>query len=83
VESETLMAFLAAGRRVEFVPVQVVASGRGSHIRPVADTIRWLRWSAGLVMSQRPTHSAPAELAPDQELTRSGDCHEDQLAPTR
>jgi len=48
VESETLMAFLAAGRRVEFVPVQVLASGRSSHIRPVADTIRWLRWSAGL-----------------------------------
>jgi len=48
VESETLMAFLAAGRRVEFVPVQVLASGRGSYIRPVADTIRWVRWRAGL-----------------------------------
>jgi len=54
VESETLMAFLAAGRRVEFVPVQVLASGRGSYIRPVADTIRWVRWRAGL---RRPSSS--------------------------
>jgi glycosyltransferase involved in cell wall biosynthesis len=44
VESEMLLAFLAAGERVEFVPVQVRCSGRGSHIRPLADTLRWLRW---------------------------------------
>lgn len=44
VESETLMAFLAAGRPVDFVPVQVIDSRRKSHIRPVADTLRWLRW---------------------------------------
>jgi hypothetical protein len=44
VESETLMAFLAAGRRVEFVPVRVIRSGRRSHIHPVADSLRWLRW---------------------------------------
>jgi glycosyltransferase involved in cell wall biosynthesis len=44
VESEMLMAFLAAGRRVEFVPIQVVRSRRGSRIRPVADSLRWLKW---------------------------------------
>lgn len=44
VESETLMAFLAAGCRVEFVPVQLIPSGRTSHIRPLADSIRWLKW---------------------------------------
>ncbi len=44
VESEMLLAFLAAGRRVEFVPIRVVRSGRGSHIRPLADTLRWFRW---------------------------------------
>ncbi len=44
VESETLMALLAAGRRVEFVPVQVIHSGRTSHICPVTDTLRWLQW---------------------------------------
>ncbi len=44
VESETLMAFLAAGRRVEFVPIRVIRSHRSSHIHPVADSLRWLRW---------------------------------------
>jgi glycosyltransferase involved in cell wall biosynthesis len=44
VESEMLMAFLAARRRVEFVPIQVIRSRRNSHIRPVADSLRWWRW---------------------------------------
>jgi len=44
VESEMLMAFLAAGQQVEFVPVRVIDSSRNSHIRPVADSLRWLRW---------------------------------------
>jgi glycosyltransferase involved in cell wall biosynthesis len=44
VESETVMAFLAAGQRVEFVPIRVIRSGRRSRIRPVADTLRWWKW---------------------------------------
>jgi hypothetical protein len=44
VESETLMAFLAAGQRVEFVPIRVIRSSRRSHIHPVTDSLRWLRW---------------------------------------
>jgi glycosyltransferase involved in cell wall biosynthesis len=44
VESETLMAFLAAGKRVEFVPIHVIPSSRRSHIHPIADSLRWLRW---------------------------------------
>ena len=44
IESEMLMAFLAAGCRVEFVPVQIIRSRRKSRIRPVADSLRWLRW---------------------------------------
>jgi len=44
VESEMLMAFLAARRRVEFVPIQVIRSRRSSHIRPLADSLRWWRW---------------------------------------
>jgi glycosyltransferase involved in cell wall biosynthesis len=43
-ESETLVAFLAAGRRVEFVPVQAIQGRRSSYIRPVADSLRWLKW---------------------------------------
>ena len=44
VESETLMAFVMAGCPVEFVPIRVIVRGRNSHIRPVADTIRWWKW---------------------------------------
>src|ERR1019366_5107189 len=44
VESEMLMAFLAAGRRPEFVPIRVIRSRRRSHIDPVADTLRWWKW---------------------------------------
>jgi len=44
VESEMLLAFMAAGYRVEFVPVQVIGRSRNSHINPVADTFRWLNW---------------------------------------
>ena len=44
VESETLMTFLAAGRRVEFVPIHVIPGNRKSHIHPVTDTLRWFKW---------------------------------------
>ena len=44
IESEILMSFLAAGRRVEFVPVQVIPGKRTSHIQPISDTLRWLKW---------------------------------------
>jgi len=44
IESEALVAFVGAGHRVEFVPIQVVVGGGQSHIRPVRDTWRWLRW---------------------------------------
>ena len=44
VESEMLLAFLAAGGRVEFAPVQTLRSNRASHICPLADTLRWLAW---------------------------------------
>lgn len=44
VESEMLMAFLAAGCRVEFVPIQAIRNCRSSHIRPLADSVRWWKW---------------------------------------
>jgi glycosyltransferase involved in cell wall biosynthesis len=61
VESEMLMAFLAAGRRVEFVPIQVIPSRRGSHIHPVADTLRWWKWWRNfgrLTTMRKPANSA-------------------------
>jgi len=44
VESEMLMAFLAADHHVEFVPIRIIAAARKSRIHPFADTIRWWRW---------------------------------------
>ena len=44
IESEMLMVFLAAGHRVEFVPIRVIGRGHRSHIRPVTDSLRWWKW---------------------------------------
>ena len=44
IESEVLLAFVRAGYRVEFVPIQVIGNGGHSHIQPLKDTWRWLRW---------------------------------------
>ncbi len=45
-ESEVLLAFLAAGHAVEFVPIQVIYKNEQSKIAPFRDTVRWLRWFA-------------------------------------
>lgn len=44
IESETLVAFLAAGERVEFIPIQAIYGRGQSKICPLRDTWRWLRW---------------------------------------
>ncbi len=44
IESETLLAFIAAGHSVKFIPVQTIYKGERSKIRPVRDTVRWFRW---------------------------------------
>ena len=44
IESEMLLAFVEAGYRVEFVPIQVIGRGGRSHIHPLKDTWRWLLW---------------------------------------
>lgn len=44
IESEILLAFLAAGECVEFVPIQVIYGPGPSKICPVLDTWRWMRW---------------------------------------
>jgi glycosyltransferase involved in cell wall biosynthesis len=54
IESEMLLAFLEAGHRVEFVPIQVIGEGPRSHIHPVTDTWRWLRWWNGVRFGRRP-----------------------------
>ncbi len=49
IESEMLAAFILAGCRVEFVPIQVVGCGPCSRIRPIRDTWRWLKWWVSLL----------------------------------
>jgi DNA-binding transcriptional LysR family regulator len=44
VESEMVMAFVAADYAVAFVPIRVIDRSRDSHIRPLADSLRWWRW---------------------------------------
>jgi glycosyltransferase involved in cell wall biosynthesis len=44
IESEMLVAFLAAKQRVSFVPIRVIYKSGVSRINPVTDTWRWLRW---------------------------------------
>lgn len=44
IESEMLMAFLAANHPVEFTPIRVIPAARKSRIHPVADTLRWWHW---------------------------------------
>ena len=47
IESELLLAFAAAGQRIDFVPVQVIYQDEASKIRPLKDTWRWFRWLTG------------------------------------
>lgn len=51
IESETLVAFLHAGERVEFIPIQVIYGPGRSKICPVRDTWRWMRWWSGQLPS--------------------------------
>ena len=44
IESEVLLAFVAAGHAVEFVPIRVLYKTEQSKIHPLWDTIRWFRW---------------------------------------
>ena len=44
IESEMLVVFLAAGHKVEFVPIQVIYKSDPSKIHPLVDTWRWFRW---------------------------------------
>lgn len=44
IESAMLTALLAAGKKVEFVPVRSIYQREMSKINPLTDTFRWLRW---------------------------------------
>ena len=44
IESEVLLAFVAAGHAVEFVPIRVIYKNEQSKIHPLRDAVRWFRW---------------------------------------
>jgi len=44
IESEVLLAFLAGGHAVEFVPIRLIYKSEQSKIHPLRDTLRWFRW---------------------------------------
>lgn len=44
IESEVLLAFARARRRIGFVPIQVIYRNERSKISPLRDTVRWFRW---------------------------------------
>ena len=44
IESAMLVTFLAAGKRVEFIPVRTIYQNSLSKINPLTDSWRWLRW---------------------------------------
>ncbi len=68
VESEMLMAFLATGRRVEFVPIRVIRSQRTSHIHPIADSLRWWRWWRHLARTGSAAQASLPAAAPTKML---------------
>ncbi|MBI5802268.1 MAG: glycosyltransferase family 2 protein [Verrucomicrobia bacterium] len=62
VESEILLAHLADGRRVEFIPVRSRYKSEQSKIRPFRDTLRWLAWlwrARGEFARARGSHRIP------------------------
>jgi glycosyltransferase involved in cell wall biosynthesis len=48
IESELLVRFVRAGFAIEFVPIETRYARERSKIRPLRDTIRWLRWWNGI-----------------------------------
>ncbi len=60
IESEMLVALARAGRTVGFVPIQTIYRNGTSKIRPITDTIRWLRWR----MAQSDAEAPEILLAP-------------------
>jgi glycosyltransferase involved in cell wall biosynthesis len=67
IESEMLAAFAAARIKVGFVPIQTIYKNSASKIRPVKDTLRWLRWRLG----QHGSKSQEIMLAPDMVTKQS------------
>jgi glycosyltransferase involved in cell wall biosynthesis len=54
IESEVLLAFVAGGYRVQFVPIEVIYRCEQSKIRPFRDSVRWFKWLRNVHRSNAP-----------------------------
>jgi glycosyltransferase involved in cell wall biosynthesis len=77
IESEMLLAFVEAGNRVEFVPIEVIGKGGRSHIHPLKDTWRWLRWWQRVRFGRRGFRRA--EASEGGQSTCAGTCKPNML----
>jgi len=67
-ESELLIASLASGHRVEFVPVRAIYGRESSKIRPIPDTWRWLKWWISLRTSRAGPNRVKRNQRPENEV---------------
>jgi hypothetical protein len=66
IESEQLLAFAAAGERIEFVPVEVIYRAERSKIHPLHDTLRWFRWRRQWTASRPQSGPSPNRTEPSR-----------------
>ena len=62
IESEMLFQFARHGHAIAFVPVDVIYAEERSSIRPLPDTLRWLRWWS---RARRQTKAPTLQPAPE------------------
>jgi glycosyltransferase involved in cell wall biosynthesis len=64
IESEVLLMFARAGRKIEFVPIQVIYKSERSKIHPLRDAARWFRWWQKASLARRKLNAARLVCAP-------------------
>jgi glycosyltransferase involved in cell wall biosynthesis len=76
IESEMVIAFLDAGCRVEFVPIQVIGRAAHSHINPLTDAWRWCKWWRSLPAGGRISDLSSSRCVLENNIFKS---HEPRL----
>ncbi len=71
IESELLIRFIAAGLTVEFVPVETRYAQERSKIRPVRDSLRWLKWWRAIRRELEVKGAAPYLFSKTPDVSRA------------
>jgi glycosyltransferase involved in cell wall biosynthesis len=71
-ESDMVVQFGRARFRIEFVPVQVIYRQEQSKIRPLTDTLRWLRWWWNTSVAQKNASATARASQPTDDSFRGG-----------